>query len=128
MGRGGSVNVRVGNAVLIAVALIAVTGCTGNLDTALERLSQARMLSSDLLVQFTKSAESSGRAAMAATEDASRDSARSTHPAEQATQARQLCPVTKQPDTSYRPGHSGKYLLEQEQRRAPQHLAIPAFR
>jgi hypothetical protein len=56
-------------------------GCDVN--GALERLSEARQLAADLLVQFTKAADAANRAVMADTDDASVAFARE---AEQATQ------------------------------------------
>jgi len=54
---------------LIAVAL-AFAGCSG-LQTSLEQLSEARRLSADLLVQFTKVVDGGNRAVMADTDEAS---------------------------------------------------------
>ncbi len=70
-------------AVIIAVGVGSTAGC-GDVNGALERLSQARDLSADLLVQFTKATDASNRAVMADTDDASIASA---HEAEQAKQA-----------------------------------------
>jgi len=56
--------------VLVAIALGASTGC-GDVNAELEQLSQARQLSADLLVQFTKAADAANRAVMADTDDAS---------------------------------------------------------
>jgi hypothetical protein len=50
---------------VIAVLAVVDAGCVGNLETALERLTQARALSSDLLVQFTRTADAGNRAVMA---------------------------------------------------------------
>jgi hypothetical protein len=56
--------------VLVAIAVGASTGC-GDVNAELEQLSQARQLSADLLVQFTKAADAANRAVMADTDDAS---------------------------------------------------------
>lgn len=66
----------------IAIVAIAATGCRGS--SGLERLSQARSLSADLLVQFTRAADASNKAVMATTDEASIAFARD---AETATQA-----------------------------------------
>ncbi len=55
--------------VLGLCCLAAVAGCAGT--PALERLSEARRLSSDLQVQFTKAADSANKAVMADTDEAS---------------------------------------------------------
>ncbi len=68
----------------IAIAVGAATGCGGDVNAALEQLSQARQLSADLLVQFTKAADAANSAVMADTDDASVAYA---HEAEQAKQA-----------------------------------------
>jgi hypothetical protein len=49
------------------VAAVLVTGC-GDVNLALERLSEARHLSADLLVQFTKASDATDRAVMADTD------------------------------------------------------------
>jgi hypothetical protein len=71
----------------IALGAIAVTACAiaacGDVNAALEQLSQARQLSAELLVQFTKATDASNRAVMADTDDVSVASA---HEAEQAKQ------------------------------------------
>jgi hypothetical protein len=67
-------------AILVGVA----TGCVTAPESALERLSEARRLAADLLVQLTKAADASNRAVMADTDEASVAFARE---AEQATQA-----------------------------------------
>jgi hypothetical protein len=56
--------------VLVAIAVGATTSC-GDVNAELEQLSQARQLSADLLVQFTKAADAANRAVMADTDDAS---------------------------------------------------------
>jgi len=56
--------------VLVAIAVGASTGC-GDVNAELEQLSQARQLSADLLLQFTKAADAANRAVMADTDDAS---------------------------------------------------------
>jgi hypothetical protein len=54
---------------LTLTLLLAVTGC--NVNTALEQVLEARRLSADLLVQFTKAADASNLAVMADTDAAS---------------------------------------------------------
>ncbi len=54
---------------LVVLLLGATIGCDVN--SALERVSQARHLSADLLVQFTKAADAANRAVMADTDEAS---------------------------------------------------------
>jgi len=66
----------------LAVAPWATAGC-GDVNAALEHLSEARRLSADLLVQFTKATDASNRAVMADTDEASVAYA---HEAEQAKQ------------------------------------------
>jgi hypothetical protein len=69
----------------IAVITIgAATGCIKAPETALERLSDARRLAADLLVDFTRAGDAANRAVMADTDEASVANARE---AEQATQA-----------------------------------------
>ena len=70
----------------IAVVAGVAAGCTGNLETALQRLSEARALSSDLLVQFTKTADAGNRAVMADSDEASMMYAREAEEAMQAVQ------------------------------------------
>ena len=53
---------------IIAIAAIAAVDCGVN--SALERLSQARHLSAELLVQFTKAADAANKAVMADTDKA----------------------------------------------------------
>jgi hypothetical protein len=70
----------------IAVFAGVAAGCTGNLETALQRLLEARALSSDLLVQFTKTADAGNRAVMADSDEASMAYAREAEEAMQAVQ------------------------------------------
>ena len=65
---------------------MAVAGCTGRLETALGKLLEARSLSADLLVQFTRSADAGNRAVMAGTDEASSAFAREAEDAMQAVQ------------------------------------------
>jgi len=67
---------------VVAVAASAAFGCDVN--RALERISEARRLAADLLVQFTKTSDAANRAVMADTDEASLAFARE---AEQATAA-----------------------------------------
>jgi len=72
--------------VLISVAALAVASCTGSLETTLAKLLEARALSADLLVQFTRSADAGNRAVMAVTDDASSAFAGEAEAAMQAVQ------------------------------------------
>jgi chemoreceptor-like protein with four helix bundle sensory module len=69
-------------AAIVAALAVSTAGCDVN--TALERVSEARLLSADLHVQFTKAADAANRAVMADTDEASTASARE---AERATEA-----------------------------------------
>ena len=71
---------------LIAVSAGVAAGCTGNLETALQQLSEARALSSDLLVQFTKTVDAGNQAVMADSDEASTAYAREAEAAMQAVQ------------------------------------------
>jgi hypothetical protein len=72
----------------IGILLVgAATGCDVDVNTVLERLTDARRLTADLLVQFTKAADAANRAVMADTDEASVAFA---HEAEQATAAVQM--------------------------------------
>jgi hypothetical protein len=62
----------------------AIAGCDVN--SALERVSEARRLSAELLVQFTRAADASNRAVMADTDEASISFAREAEEAKQAVQ------------------------------------------
>jgi molybdopterin synthase sulfur carrier subunit len=70
---------------LVMLSLGTVIGCDVN--TALDRLSQARHLSADLLVQFTKAADAANRAVMADTDEASVAFAREAEQAKEKVQA-----------------------------------------
>ena len=84
--RSGMAGGRVAVTQLIVSAVLSATmGCGGvGVNAALEQLSQARQLSADLLVQFTKASDAANRAVMADTDDASVAFA---HEAEQAKAA-----------------------------------------
>jgi hypothetical protein len=71
---------------IIALLAALATGCVSNPETVLERLSEARGLSSDLLVQFTRSADAGNRAVMADTDEASIAFSREAEEAMQAVQ------------------------------------------
>ncbi len=73
-------------AVSIAIMSASAAGGCGDVNAALERLSEARRRSADLYVQFVKAADAGNRAVMADTDEASVTFA---HEAEQATQAAQ---------------------------------------
>jgi hypothetical protein len=67
---------------IVAILMAMVTGCAG--EAALQRLQEARRLTAELLVQFTKAADATNRVVMADTDEASGAFARE---AEQVTQA-----------------------------------------
>jgi hypothetical protein len=67
-----------------AFVAAAAAGCVGS--SGLERLSQARSLSADLLVQFTRAADASNKAVMATTDESSIAFARDAEAAKQAIQ------------------------------------------
>lgn len=69
----------------IVVSLVVASGC-GDVNAALEQVSQARQLSADLLVQFTKAADASNRAVMADTDETSVTFAKEAEEAQQAVQ------------------------------------------
>jgi hypothetical protein len=71
---------------IIAIVAVVAAGCVRAPETALERLSEARRLSADLLVQFTKTADAGNRAVMAETDDASAAFAREAEQAGQTVQ------------------------------------------
>lgn len=82
----------------VAVLLIAALGAIRcDVNAALERVSEARHRSADLLVQFTKAADASNRAVMADTDDASVAFAREAEEAKQAVQVdvEALAPLLK---------------------------------
>lgn len=81
-----SLRQRFGPGLLIA-AIVAAAGCTNTPTTVLERLSEARRLAANLLVQFTKASDAANRAVMADTDDTSVAFARE---AGQATEAVQM--------------------------------------
>lgn len=56
---------------IIVTVAIAGVSCSNSLETSLERLSEARRLSADLLIQFTKVVDAGNRAVMADTDEAS---------------------------------------------------------
>jgi len=74
--------VSVGVLLLAGVSIGSTIGCKVN--RALEELAQARALSADLLVQFTKAADAGNRAVMADTDSLSVDYAREASTAKQA--------------------------------------------
>lgn len=61
---------RTAGCVAVLGAAVAAASC-GDVNQALERLSEARRLAADLHVQFTKATDASGRAVMADTDEAS---------------------------------------------------------
>jgi hypothetical protein len=70
-----------------AIVMISVTVAAGcDVNSALERLSEARRLSADTHVQFTKAVDTANRAVMADTDDASVAFARQAEQAKQAVQ------------------------------------------
>ena len=70
--------------VIAATLLAATSACVKSPETALQQLMEARRLSADLLVQFTKADDASNRAVMADTDESSIGFA---HEAEDATQS-----------------------------------------
>lgn len=77
---------QAGRPVLLAVVCLSAAGaasCGDDANTVFEKASQARQISADLLVDFTKAADAANRAVMAETDEASVTFARE---AEQATQ------------------------------------------
>jgi hypothetical protein len=70
---------------IVTLAFGLMAGCDVN--TALERVAEARRLSSDLLVQFTRSADAGNRAVMADTDEASVAFARESRQAAEAAAA-----------------------------------------
>ncbi|MGE0393606.1 MAG: hypothetical protein AB7I25_07165 [Vicinamibacterales bacterium] len=71
---------------LSALVLVAAASCGGSLETSLERLSEAQRLSSDLLVQFSKSNDAGNRAVMAEADDATAAFVREAESAAQTVQ------------------------------------------
>jgi hypothetical protein len=69
---------------IVAICAIAANGC--NVNRALKQPSEARRLSSDLLVQFTRAADASNRAVMADTDAASVEFAREAEQAKEGVQ------------------------------------------
>jgi hypothetical protein len=69
---------------LLTLAAAAAAGCDVN--SALERQSEARRIAADLLVQFTRAADATNRAVMADTDDASVAFAREAAEAKEAIQ------------------------------------------
>jgi hypothetical protein len=72
-------------AVALAVSVGTAASC-GDVNTALAEVSEARQLSADLLVQFTKTADAANRAVMADTDEASLAFARESESATGAVQ------------------------------------------
>jgi hypothetical protein len=70
---------------LAIIGMVGATSC-GDVNTALQRLVEARQLSADLIVQFTKAADASNRAVMADSDDVSAASAREAEQAKQSVQ------------------------------------------
>src|SRR5678815_5511076 len=73
---------RVAASMAVAFTLLA-TGCGGNVNATLEKLSEARQRTAEARVHFTKAADAANRAVMAETDEASVAFARE---AEQETQ------------------------------------------
>jgi hypothetical protein len=71
---------------LVVVIATGVAGCGGSLRTSLEQLLEARRLSSELLVQFSKTVDAGNRAVMADTLDDSKVFAGEAETATQAVQ------------------------------------------
>ena len=73
-----------GRVAILAIAVLAAIGCDVN--SALERQSEARRLAAELHVQFTKASDASNRAVMADTDEASIAFAREAGQAKEAVQ------------------------------------------
>ena len=71
-------------AAIMVLLIVAAGGC--NLTPAMERLSEARRLSADLLIQFTKAADAANRAVMADTDERSIAFANEAEQSKQAVQ------------------------------------------
>jgi hypothetical protein len=71
---------------IVTVLVATASGC-GDVNAALEKVSEARRLAADLVVQFTKSADAANRAVMADTDDASVRFAREADQAKQVVQS-----------------------------------------
>lgn len=67
---------RIINRILIIVLALAATGCIDRPMTLFERLQDARQLTAEALVQFTKAADASNRALIATTDDSAGSAAR----------------------------------------------------
>ena len=82
VGSGASRLTRATAACSIAIMIVSAAAGCGDVNAALEKVSQARQLSADLFVQFVKAADAANRAVMADTDDASvafaRESAQAT--------------------------------------------------
>jgi hypothetical protein len=74
---------RTGPVVIVVLSASVATGC-GDVNRALQQVSEARRLSADTLVQFTKAVDAANRAVMADTDDASVAFARQAEQAKQA--------------------------------------------
>jgi hypothetical protein len=124
---GSSLHARFGrmprHTLLIAFVALAVAGCGGNLETALERLVEARRLSADLLVQFARVVDGGNRAVMSDSEDASIAFAR---------EAQQTTQVVQQDVDALKPvlaslGYSSEArLLEEFQRQFTEYRTLDA--
>ena len=81
-----SLSMRAVRAATIATIAVVATSCVSDPQTTLGQLSEARRLSSDLLVQFTKAADAGNLSVMADTDDASTAFAREAQAATQVVQ------------------------------------------
>jgi hypothetical protein len=106
---------------LIAVVALALAGCSGDLQTSLEHLLEARRLAADLLVQFTRVVDSGNRAVMADTEESSVAFARET---EQTTQLVQRDVDALKPILAGLGFSSEMHLLEEFQQRFSEYRAL----
>jgi hypothetical protein len=78
--------VRAGSVTAGVVLAVAAAGCGGNVNAALQQLSEARRLSAELLVEFTKADDAANRAVMADTDEASVAFAKEADESKQAVQ------------------------------------------
>jgi hypothetical protein len=107
----------------IAVVALAVAACGGDLKTSLEHLLDARRVSADLLVQFTRVVESGNRAVMADAEETSVAFVRET---EQTTQRVQQDVEALKPILAGLGYSSETRLLEEFQQRFSEYRALDA--
>jgi len=109
-------------AIWLAIISIAVaTGCIESPETVLQRLTEARRLAADALVEFIKAGDAANRAVMAETDDASIAFARE---AEHATQAVQMDADALRPLLAGLDYSNETQLLEEFGRRFTEYRAL----